>query len=212
MPRDGSGTITGSKLEYLQTPVAGGISMTAREAWRGMIRRCDNPKTKQWKDYGGRGIAVRFASFDAFLAEVGERPPRMTIDRIDNDGDYAPGNVRWATRAEQQRNRRNTATVTVDGETYRVVDLRDVSGVRHDVIVNRARKGLPLSDVLSQSKLLDLSGLALGGEASGRKQRQRTHCSKGHKYTPENTYITPQGWRNCRTCHNAKMRARNRKT
>jgi hypothetical protein len=69
--------------------------------------RCTNPKDKYWKDYGGRGIEFRFTSFEEFFAELGTRPtPAHSLDRIDNNGHYEPGNVRWATKAEQNANRR----------------------------------------------------------------------------------------------------------
>lgn len=78
-------------------------------AWDAMKSRCYNPKARGYAGYGGRGIAVcdrwRY-SFENFLADMGERPsPEHSLDRIDNDGNYEPGNVRWATRSEQQRNR-----------------------------------------------------------------------------------------------------------
>jgi hypothetical protein len=73
--------------------------------------RCTNSRLVDWKDYGGRGIEFRFASFEQFLADVGPRPSaKHSLDRIKTDGHYEVGNVRWATQLEQNKNqRRNTA-------------------------------------------------------------------------------------------------------
>ena len=179
------------------------------QTWDDMRQRCNNPKTKQWKDYGGRGIENRFTLFAQFHAELGERPPGMTLDRIDNDGHYEPGNVRWATRAEQQRNRRDPVFVEIRGRQYRALDLVKKYGLRHDVVSARAKRGLSFKQVVSKERLLDLSGLALGGKAFAAKMARRTHCIRGHEFTPENTYVSPEGWRHCRECHNAKMRRYN---
>ena len=78
--------------------------------WEHMKQRCHNPRADFFPHYGGRGIVVCEAwrrSFAAFLADMGERPPGKTLDRVDVNGNYEPGNCRWATNAEQSLNRRN---------------------------------------------------------------------------------------------------------
>lgn len=97
-------------------------------AWESMVARCNRVGWKRYADYGGRGIRVCpqwAASFLAFFESVGPRPSaKHSLDRIDNDADYTPSNVRWATRAQQMRNRRNTK---VNEEDFRqIVCLRAI--------------------------------------------------------------------------------------
>lgn len=85
-------------------------------AWQQMLQRCRNPKHRAYPSYGGRGISVcdRWLTFENFFEDVGQRPSAAhSIDRINNDGNYEPNNVRWASGAQQQRNRR-TSRLTAD--------------------------------------------------------------------------------------------------
>jgi hypothetical protein len=90
-----------------------GLSDTnEHRAWTRIRRRCNSPSYHNFPRYGGRGIKVcaRWDLFENFLADMGPRPPGLTLERIDNDGDYEPSNCRWATQAEQNKNKSNVHT------------------------------------------------------------------------------------------------------
>lgn len=113
------------------------------EAWKGLLDRCRNPKNPRYNRYGDRGIKVcaRWLKFGSFLADMGECPRGMSIDRINNDGNYEPSNCRWATDKEQIRNRSITRTLTISGETLPVASWGERSGVPYKTIKNRLERG-----------------------------------------------------------------------
>lgn len=179
--------------------------------WRSMRGRCLNPNYRQFGDYGGRGITIclRWSDFYAFVDDMGPRPDGHSLDRIDNDGNYEPLNCRWADRRTQQRNQRRAVFVEVEGKRYRAIELAEAIGAKTETIVKRAARGMTIAEVLSKQKHVYTEGLSLGGRASGAKKLARTHCRNGHEFTPENTYWRKDNTRQCRVCHNAKMRRLN---
>lgn len=120
------------------------------DIWCGIKKRCYNPNYKQYGDYGGRGIKVDerwLRDFQAFLDDVGHRPtPRHTLDRFpNNDGDYAPGNVRWATRSEQARNTSRNVWVEIDGKAMIAEDAAIITGLCHQSVIKKHRGNEPIA-------------------------------------------------------------------
>lgn len=119
--------------------------------WLHMIQRCTNPKRNSFRNYGGRGIAVCEKwrnSFEAFRADVGPRPSaEHSLDRINNDGNYEPGNVRWATRKEQQANSRQAKT-NIARFGVPLGELARQLGVSGKTIKRRADRGCDITQSL----------------------------------------------------------------
>lgn len=120
--------------------------------YESMLTRCYNPHREGWKNYGGRGITVcdRWrASFENFLADMGERPAGLTLERKDNDGPYSPENCIWATRSEQARNTRNTVWLNVGGERLTVSEAAREAGIKPVTLHSRLRLGWDLTKALT---------------------------------------------------------------
>ena len=112
--------------------------------WLSMSQRCTNPQATHFNRYGGRGLTVceRWRDFEAFLADMGHRPAQASIDRFPNsDGNYEPGNCRWATRKQQSLNRTNNRRLTHDGITLTVSEWAARLGVAEDLIRGRLKLG-----------------------------------------------------------------------
>lgn len=127
-------------------------------SWCAMLARCRNRSHPGYHNYGGRGITVceRWHAFDAFLADMGERPPGLEMERIDNSLGYEPGNCRWATRKENGRNRRTNRIIEADGKALPVSAWAELKGIPKGIIANRLRAGMPTWMVLYQGNLREL--------------------------------------------------------
>lgn len=123
--------------------------------WALMKRRCYNKRSREYPDYGGRGITVceRWRnSFSAFLADMGEKPsPSHSLDRYpNNDGNYEPTNCRWATILEQANNRRDNVTIEYDGKTMNAAEWSKATGIPQEMITKRLRRGWSTERALTQ--------------------------------------------------------------
>lgn len=114
--------------------------------WRKIKYRCSNPNDDRWEDYGGRGITVckewtdSYEAFRDWAIANGYRDD-LTIDRIDVNGNYEPGNCRWITNQKQQNNRRDNHYITYKGETHTITEWARIYGVGENCLVHRIRRG-----------------------------------------------------------------------
>lgn len=115
-------------------------------SWCAMKARCQNPKNEKYPRYGGRGIRVceRWQLFDNFLADMGECPEGMTIDREHNDDNYEPGRCRWATDEEQANKRSNNHLITWNDKTQTIAQWAQELGMSYGKLVSRIHREWPL--------------------------------------------------------------------
>jgi hypothetical protein len=128
-------------------PKHGMCNTGAYRSWAQMKSRCSNPRHHAYASYGGRGITVcdRWQSFEAFLADMGDRPKGMTLDRYpDVNGNYELANCRWATPREQQGNRRVNRILTIDGESKTIADWARTLNAPRSRIIHCLNSGIDI--------------------------------------------------------------------
>jgi hypothetical protein len=123
----------------------------ARMSWSSMRHRCENSKSENFARYGGRGIKVcrAWASFEAFYADVGPPPRGAYLDRIDNDGNYEPGNVRWVDAKTSARNRRSSRIVEALGRKRSLIEWAEETGIPKTTLRERLEHGWPADQAVT---------------------------------------------------------------
>lgn len=129
------------------------LALPEYHAWVAMKQRCYDKNCRPYRNYGARGITVcaKWHNFWAFLSDVGLRPsPKHSIDRINNEGNYEPGNVRWATQSQQLANTRRTRLLTFNGETLPLAHWAKRLGMSQGTLHGRiVKRGWPVEKALS---------------------------------------------------------------
>jgi len=169
-----------------------------RNRWYGMIQRCENPKHASFGRYGAKGIRIHpawRASYSAFLRDVGRAPTaKHQLDRIDNTKGYEPGNVRWASPKEQAKNRSNSNKLFFAGRRWTQREFAKEIGVVRTTVERGLKKGRSPEEIARRAAAHVPGAL-------------RTHCPRGHEYTPENTVTNSvSGTRMCRECRRIQKR------
>jgi hypothetical protein len=169
---------------------AGGKTSREYSSWNAMIQRCTNPNEIGYKNYGGRGISVceRWFDFANFFADMGARPDRMTLDRIDVNGNYEPSNCRWATYSDQLRNRRRSPVGSRAKDiTGRKFGRLTVTGFSSVAIRPNGNKYSTWTCVCDCGSKIDAVGVSLRSghtKSCGCFKRERTAANIG-KYNAE---------------------------
>lgn len=131
----------------------GGGKSPEYKAWCAMRERCNNPANKRYESYGGRGITVcdEWTSFDNFLLDMGRRPTsRHSLDRINNNMGYSPGNCRWALPHEQMTNRNITRFIEIDGVSVPLATVSKDCGIPANTLRARILKGWPTDRAVNE--------------------------------------------------------------
>ena len=148
--RSGHTTSCGCYLQEAKSNLRHGKCGTKEyRTWLGIQQRCFNPNTVGYSNYGGRGITCEWSSFEEFYADMGDCPKSAeSIDRVDNDKNYCRGNCKWATRVEQNNNKRNVVLLTYKGKTLSCSQWARELGLKQQTISSRYNKGWDVCDIL----------------------------------------------------------------
>lgn len=174
-------TTTSCGCRYSETskPIHGKTNSPEQIAWNAAKSRCFNPNNCNYKHYGGRGITMcdrwrygegGLSGFHCFLKDLGPRPEGHVLDRIDNNGNYEPGNVRWATYLQSQNNQQKTVWITdLDGERLSMADLCRKHCVPYDYFRDRfsGKKSKRTGGAWTIEKILHKAKLLYGNPGIG---------------------------------------------
>ncbi len=130
-----------------------GMSKTiVYRCWQQMLQRCNNPKKLGYANYGARGISVckRWSCFQKFFSDMGVPPNGMSLERVDNNGNYNPANCVWATYKQQARNTRNTRRFVIEGQLRTLSELVESVGINHSTLRFRLRQGWSIEEALER--------------------------------------------------------------
>ena len=154
------------------------------KVWESMLARCRNKGAREYQNYGARGIAVceRWLKFENFIADMGEAPTKMQIDRIDNDGNYSPENCRWVSAKENSRNKRTNVLITWKGEARCISEWAEITGMCDETIRYRFHRGWPAEKIFSPQFAGRKSGTPL------RKSRKSGQSNHGYGVANENDH------------------------
>lgn len=125
--------------------------MSIEIVWRQMISRCYDPENPKYPRYGARGIRVcdRWICRRLFIEDMGEKPDGMSLNRIDNDGDYTPENCEWATSMAQAQNRSSNRSLTFNGESHCITEWSRMVGIGRKTISKRLESGWTVEQALT---------------------------------------------------------------
>lgn len=136
------------------------------QMWNGMKQRCSNPRNPKYKNYGGRGIQVcdRWLDFSNFIEDMGEAPQGMSINRINNDGNYEPSNCQWATPKEQSNNQRSNRVLEFNGKKQTLAQWAEELNINYGTLLDRLNEEWSIEDALTTSVIKNTRVITFEGK------------------------------------------------